>query len=293
MKTLFISQDLWDFVESGYHDKDKDEGRLKENKKKDSKALFFIQQAVHETVFSKIAAATTAREAWTILQQSFQGSKKVLTVKLQSLRRDFETLNMKSGESVQDFLFRVSAIINQMKTYGEEITDATVVAKVLRSLTPKFDHVVAAIEESKDLSTFSLDELMGSLQAHEARINRSTEKSEEKAFQVKGESIQKEKMEKTPSRGRGRGGFRGRGNGRGQGRGRGREASNEERQNRTFQCHYYKKPGHKKAYCWQKQKDENNQASFAEKAEEEMVVPIICLGQGHYLRSLMNPENQR
>ncbi|KAL4273024.1 hypothetical protein GQ457_13G009660 [Hibiscus cannabinus] len=63
MKTLFKSQDLWDLVENGYTEPD-EEARLKENKKKDSKALFFIQQAVHETVFLKTAAANTAKEAW-------------------------------------------------------------------------------------------------------------------------------------------------------------------------------------------------------------------------------------
>ncbi|KAK3002315.1 hypothetical protein RJ639_021440 [Escallonia herrerae] len=72
-----------------------------------------------------------------------------------------------------------------MRSYEEKISDEAVVAKVLRSLTPKFDHVVVAIEESKDLSIFSFDELMGSLQAHESRINRSLEKNKEKAFQVK------------------------------------------------------------------------------------------------------------
>ena len=62
MKTLFKSQDLWDLIENGYADPD-DEIRLRENRKKDSKALFFIQQAVHETIFSRIAAATTSKQA--------------------------------------------------------------------------------------------------------------------------------------------------------------------------------------------------------------------------------------
>ena len=57
MKTLFKSQDLWDLVKNGYSEPDDDEARLKENKKKDSKALFFIQQAVHENIFSRIMEA--------------------------------------------------------------------------------------------------------------------------------------------------------------------------------------------------------------------------------------------
>jgi hypothetical protein len=61
--------------------------------------------------------------------------------------------------------------------------------KVLRSLAPKFDHVVIVIEESKDLSTYSFDELMGSLQTHETKP-RLEEKSDESAFYKKGESSQ-------------------------------------------------------------------------------------------------------
>jgi hypothetical protein len=60
--------------------------------------------------------------------------------------------------------------------------------KVLRSLTPKFDHVVAAIEESKDLSTYTFDELMGLLHVHEIRLNRSEERADTKAFYAKGET---------------------------------------------------------------------------------------------------------
>jgi hypothetical protein len=124
-----------------------------------------------ETVFSRIAAATTSKQTWTILQTEFQGSSKVIAMKLQILRHEFETLFMKSSESMQDFLSRVMAIICQMRSYGDQITNQTMVAKVLRILTPKFDHVAAAIEESKDMLVFLFDELMDSLQPARILIN--------------------------------------------------------------------------------------------------------------------------
>ncbi|KAG8655170.1 hypothetical protein MANES_04G013102v8 [Manihot esculenta] len=89
-----------------------------------------------------------------------------------------------------------------MRSYREEISNQTIIAKVLRSLTLKFDHVVAAIEESKDLATYSFDELMGSLQSYEARLCKSDEKNEEKVFYVKG---------KAASKRCGKGGYRDRG----------------------------------------------------------------------------------
>lgn len=157
MITRFRSQDLWYLVDKGYANPNNDENWLKDNCKHDSKALFFIQQVLHETMFSQIAAATTSKQAWTTLKTKFQGSAKVIALKLQTLRHEFEILHMKSGDSVQDFVTRMLTVVNQMKTYGYLISDQNVVAKVLRSLTPRFDHVVAAIEESKDLTKLTID----------------------------------------------------------------------------------------------------------------------------------------
>lgn len=60
MKTLLKSQDLWDLVDHGYADLN-DESKLWENKKKDSIALVIIQQAAHNSVFSRIIATTTSK----------------------------------------------------------------------------------------------------------------------------------------------------------------------------------------------------------------------------------------
>ncbi|XP_016556910.1 uncharacterized protein LOC107856406 [Capsicum annuum] len=274
MKTLFKSQGVWELVQVDFVDQagsDEEAEKLKGIKKNDAKALLLIQQAVHDTIFARIAEATTSSEAWKILKKEFQGSARMITVKLQTYRHDFETLFMKSNESVQTYLSRVSSLVNQIKSYGEDISEETIVAKVLRSLTPKFEHI-AAIEESHNLSDYTFVELISSLQAHEVRILRSHEKNEEKAFQVKGESTpKKDKFENFANRGQGRDGFRGRGRGRGQERSKDRGGSNEEKHNRTFLRNYCRKPGHKEAYCWQKQKDENSQASFAEINDGEKV----------------------
>ncbi|XP_074299618.1 uncharacterized protein LOC141630758 [Silene latifolia] len=168
MKTLFRSQELWELVETGFEDAKPAEPdlALKEKRKKDVKALFILQQALDEEIFPRIASATTSKGAWDILQKEYVGDKKVVKVRLQSLRREFETSLMNDKESVQEYLSRMTEVVQQMKAYGEEMTNEHVVGKILRSLTPKFDHVVAAIEQTRDLETYSLDELVGSLQAH-------------------------------------------------------------------------------------------------------------------------------
>ncbi|GMI86767.1 hypothetical protein HRI_002346000 [Hibiscus trionum] len=178
---------------------------------------------------------------------------------------------MSNKESVQEFLSRVSGIVNPMRSYGEILSNEIVVSKVLRSLTLKFDHVVAAIEETKDLSTYTFDELMSSLISHEARINRSHENSKETTFQVK------EEFSKggTDFHGRGRGGGRGR-------------CSYGKSYKSSIQCRYYSKMGHKEAECWAKQREEQKQAHFIENVEEEDSLfmvrsPIQCDKSSKYV----------
>ena len=80
---------------------------------------------------------------------------------------------MKEIKDINSFMNWVMTVVSQLKIYGEEIKDQTVVEKVLISLSTKFDVVVAAIEETKDLASLTLDKLKGSLLSHEARIDKN------------------------------------------------------------------------------------------------------------------------
>ena len=78
--------------------------------------------------------------------------------------------------------------------------DQKVVQKILHSFPRKFDVIVVFIEESKDLTILSIDELMGSLLSHEYRINKNDSSSLENAF----------RSHLSSDRGRGRSNYRGR-----------------------------------------------------------------------------------
>ncbi|KAL0425835.1 UNVERIFIED_CONTAM: hypothetical protein Sradi_1118300 [Sesamum radiatum] len=111
MKTYFQSQKLWEIVEEGVTlpedsstSSSAEKGKLENKKAKDSEALYYIQTTVADNIFPRISVATSAKEAWSILQKEYQGSAKVRIIKLQTLRRDFENMKMKDSETIDEYL---------------------------------------------------------------------------------------------------------------------------------------------------------------------------------------------
>lgn len=92
--------------------------------------------------------------------------------------------------------------MNQIKGCGESINDLMIMEKIMRLLPRKFDYIVVAIEESKDLSKMKIKELQSSFEAHEMRmIDRNPVKNDEKALRVH-HSINDEKKKKKKLKGK-------------------------------------------------------------------------------------------
>ncbi|XP_052197215.1 uncharacterized protein LOC127804394 [Diospyros lotus] len=163
METYLKAYDLWEVVETG-----RDPPPLPDNPTiaqvkhhseqvaKKFKALSCIHQAISESIFTRIMACETAKEAWDRLKEKFQGTDKNKQMQLLNLRREFETLKMKDSESVKEYMNRVVKVVNQIKMLGDEFPESRIVEKVLVILPERFESKISSLEDSKDLSKLSL-----------------------------------------------------------------------------------------------------------------------------------------
>ena len=128
-----------------------------------SRALNALFSAVTNEEFKKISSTETAKEAWTILQTTYEGTKAVKDSKLQRLTTSFKEIKMEEDESFDEFYAKLKDILNLAFNLEETIPKLKIMRKVLRSLPERFHAKITAIEESKDIDKIPLTELVGNL----------------------------------------------------------------------------------------------------------------------------------
>ena len=148
-------------------------------------ALF---SAVTNEEFKKISFTEIAKEAWTILQKTYEGTKVVKDSKLQRLTTRFEEIKMEEDESFDEFYFKLKDIVNSAFNLRETILEPKIVRKVLRSLPKRFHAKIIVIKESKDINKIPLTELVGNLQTYKLGLARTGKSSKSKSMALKAKS---------------------------------------------------------------------------------------------------------
>ena len=145
------------------------------------RALNALFSAVTNEEFKEISSTETIKEAWTILQTTYEGTKAVNDSKLQMHTTSFEKINMEEDELFDE-------IVNSAFNLGETIPEPKIVRKVLRSLPEKFHAKITVIEESKDIDSIPLIELGGNLQTYKLGLTRIGKMGKGKSMALKAKS---------------------------------------------------------------------------------------------------------
>eukprot|EP00253_Pinus_taeda_P020826 PITA_20826 len=162
---------VWDIVEGGYTfpSTTPTDTAGKKQYETNAKVANTLLGSLSQSKFVKVMQLKTTKEIWDKIILSYEGDNQVKREKLQSLRIQYETLRMHNDESVANYFLRIDKIVNRMKNLGEEIKEVTLVEKVLRYLSFKFESKVSTIEEKQSLHSIMMSQLHGILTAFEMR----------------------------------------------------------------------------------------------------------------------------
>ncbi|KAJ8751984.1 hypothetical protein K2173_000730 [Erythroxylum novogranatense] len=163
MTVYLEALDLWEAVEEDYdvpplpaNPTVAQMKNHKERKTRKSKAKACLFSAISSTIFTRIMNLESAKEIWDYLKKEYQGSERTKNMQILNLIREFEMVKMKESESIKDYSDKLLGIINKVRLLGKDFSYERI-------------SKISSLEESKDLSSISLAELVNALQAQEQR----------------------------------------------------------------------------------------------------------------------------
>ena len=84
-------------------------------------------------------------------------------MQVMNLIREFEMVRMKESQTIKDYAEQLLTIANKVKLLGKEFFYERVVQKIFVTLPEKYKAIISSLENSKDLSSITLAELLNAL----------------------------------------------------------------------------------------------------------------------------------
>nr|KYP47367.1 hypothetical protein KK1_030981 [Cajanus cajan] len=91
---------------------------LENTRTKDHKVKHYLFQAIDKSIFEQVLDRHTSKIVRDSLKKKFGGNNCVKKALLNSLRREFEVLEMKEVETIIEYFARVMAMANKMWSNG-------------------------------------------------------------------------------------------------------------------------------------------------------------------------------
>ncbi|RVW66869.1 hypothetical protein CK203_064251 [Vitis vinifera] len=132
----------------------------KERRTRKAKAKACLFAAVSPSIFIKIMKIDSAAEIWEYLKEEYKGDERIKNMQVMNLIREFEMKKMRESDAVKDYAAQLLSISDKVRLLGKEFSNEKIVQKILVTLPEKYEATISSLENSKDLSTISLTELL-------------------------------------------------------------------------------------------------------------------------------------
>jgi len=132
-----------------------------------SKARLFLSCALKMEESERVDECKNAKEVWDTLRVHHEGTSHVKETKIDIGVRKFEVFERNEDETIDEMYARFTTILNEMRSLGKGYFTHERIKKILRCLPSMWRPMVTAITQAKDLKTMNLEDLIGSLRAHE------------------------------------------------------------------------------------------------------------------------------
>ncbi|GKB35810.1 zf-CCHC domain-containing protein [Tanacetum coccineum] len=139
---------------------EKQDDDLKNKLAKNNEAKMVLYNALPKMEYERIFMGKKAKDILQSLLITHQGNSQVKDNKNDLLVQQYEQFTILEEESIDSGFARFNTIITSLKAPDEGFSSKNYVRKFLRGLDPKWRAKVTTIEESKDLSSLALDELI-------------------------------------------------------------------------------------------------------------------------------------
>ncbi|GMI86291.1 hypothetical protein HRI_002298400 [Hibiscus trionum] len=149
------------------------------------KALYIIFCAFSPNIYKKMFSCEDVEEVWDKLEVTYEGTNEVKETKIGLFNLEYENFKMGPDEDIKRMFDRFSTIFNQLKCFGEEISEDKLIRKVIYSLSESCDSKKTAIIEAKDLKKLKLDKVIRSLLTNEM-MSLPLKKEKEKKIKKQG-----------------------------------------------------------------------------------------------------------
>ncbi|KAL7604382.1 hypothetical protein Lser_V15G19591 [Lactuca serriola] len=162
MEAIMDAHGLWDAIEPPT-------GEVVDEKRS-KQARAFIFQSIPEEMLAQAAKKKTSKEVWNSLKSRFVGAERVQKARLWVLKIEFEALQMKETETIDEYAGKLSAMISKFGSAGAILEDEELVRKLFDTVPEKFINLVASIEQSSDMESMPFEEAIGHLKDYEDRL---------------------------------------------------------------------------------------------------------------------------